>query len=92
MNGTIVINVNLLFLAMAADRDHAIPEILKVKDKWAWIPRDCAELPDLLEYAEYHKENGDTPFDSYAREMHREARTFVDIVTPVMVEKWENAE
>ena len=92
MNGTIVIKVNLLFLAMAADREHAIPEILKVKDKWAWIPRDCAELPDLLEYAEYHTEQENAPFDSYAREMHREARTFVDIVTPVMVEKWENAE
>ena len=92
MNGTIVIKVNLLFLAMAADREHAIPEILKIKDKWAWIPRDCAELPELLEYAEYHAELEETEFDSYAREMHREARIFVDIVTEVMVEKWENAE
>ena len=88
----IVIKVNLLFLAMAADREHAIPEILKVDGKWALITRDNKELPDLLEYAEYHAEQEDAPFDSYAREMHREARTFVDTVTPVMVEKWENAE
>jgi len=91
MNGTIVIKVNLLFLAMAADREHAIPEILKVYGNWAWIPRDNKELPDLLEYAEIlHDKFEDTEFDSYAREIAREARYFVDIVTPVMVEKWEN--
>jgi len=89
----IVIKVNLLFLAMAADRDHAIPEILKVDGKWALITRDNKELPELLEYAEIlHDKFEDTEFDSYAREMSREARIFMEIVTPVMVEKWENAE
>lgn len=89
----IVIKVNLLFLAMASDRDHDIPEILKVDGKWALITRDNKELPDLLEYAEIlHDKFEDTEFDSYAREMAREARTFVEIVTPIMVEKWENAE
>jgi hypothetical protein len=86
----IVIKVNLLFLAMAADREHAIPEILKVDGKWALITRDNKELPDLLEYAEIlHDKFEDTEFDSYAREVHREARIFMDIVTPVMIEKWE---
>jgi len=86
----IVIKVNLLFLAMAADRDHAIPEILKVDGKWALITRDNKELPDLLEYAEIlHDKFEDTEFDSYAREVAREARIFMDIVTEVMIEKWE---
>jgi hypothetical protein len=86
----IVIKVNLLFLAMAADREHAIPEILKVDGKWALITRDNKELPDLLEYAEIlHDKFEDTEFDSYAREMSREARIFMEIVTPVMIEKWE---
>ena len=84
------IKVNLLFLAMAADREHAIPEILKVDGKWALITRDNKELPELLEYAEIlHDKFEDTEFDSYAREMSREARIFMDIVTPVMIEKWE---
>jgi len=85
----ITINVNLLFLAMAADRDHAIPTVLSIEGKSAWIWRDDKALPDLLEYAEYHAELEDTEFDSYAREMHREARIFMDAVTPVMIEKWE---
>ncbi len=86
----IVIKVNLLFLGMAADRDHAIPEILKVDGKWALITRDNKELPDLLEYAEIlHDKFEDTEFDSYAREVAREARIFMDIVTEVMIEKWE---
>ena len=76
----ITINVNLLFLAMAADRDHAIPTVLSIEGKSAWIWRDDKALPDLLE---------NTEFDSYAREMHREARIFMDAVTPVLVEKWE---
>lgn len=84
------IKVNLLFLAMAADRDHAVPEILKVDGKWALITRDNKELPELLEYAEIlHDKFEDTEFDSYAREMSREARIFMEIVTPVMIEKWE---
>jgi hypothetical protein len=47
-------------------------------------------LPDLLEYAEIlHDKFEDSAFDSYAREMAREARIFMDAVTPVLVEKWE---
>jgi len=30
-----ILKVNLLFLAMAADRDHEIPSIIKVDGKWA---------------------------------------------------------
>lgn len=86
----ITIKVNLLFLSMASDRDHAIPEILKVDGKFAWIWRDDKALPDLLEYSEIlHDKFGDSDFDSYAREMAREAKIFMDIVTPVLVEKWE---
>ena len=41
----IVIKVNLLFLLMAADREHAIPEILKINGKWALITSDNKESP-----------------------------------------------
>lgn len=75
---------------MAADRDHAIPTVLSIEGKSAWIWRDDKALPDLLEYAEIlHDKFEDSAFDSYAREMAREARIFMDAVTPVLVEKWE---
>ena len=86
----ITMKVNLLFLAMAADRDHTIPTVLSIEGKSAWIWRDDKALPDLLEYAEIlHDKFEDSAFDSYAREMAREARIFMDAVTPVLVEKWE---
>jgi hypothetical protein len=86
----ITMKVNLLFLAMAADRDHDIPEILKVVDgKFAWILRDDKALPQLMEYAEYFAELETCQVETYECEMHLEARKFVDIVTPFMIEKWE---
>jgi len=85
----IIIRVNLLFLAMAADREHGVPEILKVEGKWAWILRDDKALPQLFEYAEYFAEMETCQIDTYECEMHKEARIFVDIITPIMVKKWE---
>lgn len=87
----IVIKVNLLFLAMASDRDHEIPEILKIDDKFCYIFRDDPKLPDVLEYAGYFAEleSEVMTIGSYEYEMHKEAKIFCDFVEPVMIEKWE---
>lgn len=85
----VVIKVNTLFLAMAADRDHEIPEILKVEGKFCYIFRDDKNLPQVLEYAGYFAEIETAAVETYEYEMHKEAKTFCDIVEPIMVEKWE---
>lgn len=86
----VVIKVNTLFLAMAADRDHEIPEILKVEGKFSYILRDDPALPDVLEYAGYFAEIETASIETYEYEMHKEAKIFCDIVEPIMVEKWDN--
>ena len=86
----VAIKVNLLFLAMASDRDHEIPEILKVDGKMCYIFRDDPKLPDVLEYAGYFAEIETAAIETYEYEMHKEAKIFCDIVEPIMVEKWDN--
>lgn len=84
-----VLKVNLLFLAMAADRDHEIPSIIKVDGKWAFIDRDDKDLPQLLEYAGYFAELMTVDVDSYEFNMHVEGKRFCQLVEPAMIEKFE---
>lgn len=85
-----ILKVNLLFLAMAADRDHEIPNVIKVDGKWAFIERDDKDLPQLLEYAGYFAELQTVDVDSYEFNMHVEGKRFCQLVEPAMIEKYES--
>ena len=85
-----ILKVNLLFLAMAADRDHEIPSIIKVDGKWAYVDRDDKNIPHLLELAGYYTEEHVPDVDSYKFAMHFESRRFCQLVEPAMIEKFKD--
>jgi len=85
-----ILKVNMLFLAMAADRDHDIPSIIKVDGKWAYIERDDKDLPQLLEYAGYFAELQTIDVDSYEFQMHVEGKRFCQLVEPSMIAKYKD--
>lgn len=85
-----ILKVNLLFLAMAADRDHEIPSIIKVDGKWAYVDRDDKNIPHLLELAGYYAERHLADIDSYEFAIHFEGRRFCQLVEPAMIEKFKD--